>query len=324
MNQIGHKNGTSRKQTPIGYMLSPIKRGIVTDLRQNFFKYLLIVPVLVWMVIFCYKPMYGIIVAFQNFRPRLGIGGSEWIGLENFVRFFKDPWFLRTLRNTFTISMLSIIFSFPVPVMLALLLNEVRATWFKKTVQTITYLPHFIAMVIVCAMVTQFCQTNGIINDIIEFFGGERTNLLMKSEAFYPIYILSGIWKEAGWSSIIYLAALSSIDQEQYEAARLDGAGRMQQIWHITLPGLLPTITMLLVLRMGTVLNVGFEKIMLLYKPITYEVADVISTYTYRTGLKEGNFSYGTAISLFNSAVNIAMLLISNKASKKLGQSGLF
>ena len=324
MNQIGHKNGTSRKQTPIGYMLSPIKRGIVTDLRQNSFKYLLIIPVLVWMVIFCYKPMYGIVVAFQNFRPRLGISGSEWIGLDNFVRFFKDPWFLRTLRNTFTISMLSIIFSFPVPVMLALLLNEVRVTWFKKTVQTITYLPHFIAMVIVCAMVTQFCQTNGIITDIIEFFGGERTNLLMKSEAFYPIYILSGIWKEAGWSSIIYLAALSSIDQEQYEAARLDGAGRMQQIWHITLPGLLPTITMLLVLRMGTVLNVGFEKIMLLYKPITYEVADVISTYTYRTGLKEGNFSYGTAISLFNSAVNIAMLLISNKASKKLGQSGLF
>ena len=324
MNQIGHKKDVTRQQTPIGRMLSPVAKGIVVDLRRNIFKYVIILPVLVWMVIFCYKPMYGIVVAFQNFRPRLGIGGSEWIGLDNFIRFFKDPWFLRTLRNTFTISMLSILFSFPVPIILALLLNEVRVTWFKKIVQTVTYLPHFIAMVIVCAMVTQFCQTNGIINDIIEFFGGERTNLLTKTEAFYPVYIVSGIWKEAGWSSIIYLAALSSIDQEQYEAARLDGAGRLQQIWHITLPGLLPTISMLLVLRMGSVLNVGFEKIMLLYKPITYEVADVISTYTYRTGLKEGNFSYGTAISLFNSMVNIAMLVISNKASKKLGQSGLF
>ena len=324
MNQIDHKKGVPRQQTPIGRMLSPVAKGIVVDLRRNIFKYVIILPVLVWMVIFCYKPMYGIVVAFQNFRPRLGIEGSEWIGLDNFIRFFKDPWFLRTLRNTFTISMLSIVFSFPVPIILALLLNEVRVTWFKKIVQTVTYLPHFIAMVIVCAMVTQFCQTNGIINDIIEFFGGERTNLLTKTEAFYPVYIVSGIWKEAGWSSIIYLAALSSIDQEQYEAARLDGAGRLQQIWHITLPGLLPTISMLLVLRMGSVLNVGFEKIMLLYKPITYEVADVISTYTYRTGLKEGNFSYGTAISLFNSMVNIAMLVISNKASKKLGQSGLF
>ncbi len=324
MNQIEHKKGAVRQQTPIGRMLSPVTKGIVTDMRRNAFKYLIVLPVLVWMVLFCYKPMYGVVIAFQNYRPRLGIAGSEWIGLDNFVRFFKDPWFLRTLRNTLAISFLSILFSFPVPVILALLLNEVRVTWFKKLVQTITYLPHFIAMVIVCAMVTQFCQTNGIVNDIIELFGGERTNLLAESDAFYPIYILSGIWKEAGWNSIIYLAALSSIDQEQYEAARLDGAGRLQQIWHITLPGLLPTISMLLVLKMGSVLSVGYEKILLLYKPITYEVADVISTYTYRTGMVAGKFSYGTAINLFNSVINIAMLLIANKTSKKLGQSGVF
>ncbi len=324
MKLIERKKSVARQQTPIGYMLSPVKKGIVTDLRRNTFKYLIVLPVLIWMVLFCYKPMYGIVIAFQNFRPRLGVAGSEWIGLDNFVRFFTDPWFLRTLRNTLTISFLTIIFSFPVPIILALLLNEVRASWFKKTVQTITYLPHFVAMVIVCALVTQFCQTNGIINDIIEFFGGERVNLLAKSSAFYPVYILSGIWKEAGWNSIIYLAALSSIDQEQYEAARLDGAGRLQQLWHITLPGLLPTISMLFVLKMGSVLSVGYEKILLLYKPITYEVADVISTYTYRMGLVGGNFSYGTAISLFNSVVNIVMLLIANKTSKKLGQSGLF
>lgn len=319
-----HKKVAAKQQTPIGRMLSPIRKGIATDLRRNNFKYLIVLPVLIWMVLFCYKPMYGVLIAFQDFRPRLGIEGSDWVGIENFVRFFNDPWFLRTLRNTFTIGVLSIIFSFPVPIILALLLNEVRATWFKKTIQTVTYLPHFIAMVITCALVTQFCQTNGVVNDIIEFFGGERTNLLARSDTFYPVYIISGIWKEAGWSSIIYLAALASIDQEQYEAARLDGASRLQQIWHITLPALLPTISMLLILKMGQILSVGYEKILLLYKPITYEVADVISTYTYRLGLREGDFSYGTAIGLFNALVNIAMLLIANKGSKKLGQSGLF
>lgn len=324
MSLKAHEKAAAKMQTPIGYMLSPVKKGIIKDLRRNTFKYMIILPVVVWMILFCYKPMYGVIIAFQDFRPRLGVEGSEWVGLEYFARFFEDPWFARTFRNTFTIGVMSVAFSFPVPIILALLLNEIRAPWFKKIVQTVTYLPHFIAMVIVCALITQFCQTNGIINDIVELFGGERTNLLAKSDAFYPIYILSGIWKEAGWSSIIYLAALASIDQDQYEAARLDGAGRLQQIWHITLPGLMPIISMMLVLKMGQILSVGFEKILLLYKPITYEVADVISTYTYRLGLKEGNFSYGTAIGLFNSVVNIAMLLIANKTSKKLGQSGLF
>ena len=231
---------------------------------------------------------------------------------------------MRTLRNTLTLSFLTIVFSFPVPILLALLLNEVQVTWFKKIVQTVTYLPHFIAMVIVCGLVTQFCQTNGLINDIIEFFGGERSNLLARSDMYYPVYIISGIWKEAGWSSIIYLAALSSIDQEQYEAARIDGASRLQQIWHITLPGLLPTISMLLVLKMGSVLSVGYEKTLLLYQPITYEVADIISTYTYRKGLMEGSFSYATSIDLFNSVVNVIVLFLSNKLSKKMGQSGLF
>lgn len=313
-----------RKQTPLGWMLSPIKKGLVVDMQRNYFKYIIVLPVVVWMILFCYKPMYGIIIAFQNYRPRLGMGGSEWIGLENFVSFMTNPLFTRTLRNTLTISLLSLVTSWPVPIVLALLLNEVRVSWFKRTVQTITYLPHFIAMVIACALVTQFVQTNGVVNDIIAFFGGERSNLLVRNDTFYPVYILSGIWKESGWSAIIYLAALASIDQEQYEAARIDGAGRLQQLWHITLPGLLPTISMLLVLKLGSVLSVGSEKILLLYQPLTYEVADVISTFTYRRGLIEGNFSYSTAVGLFNSVVNITMLFLSNKASKKLGQSGLF
>ena len=299
-------------------------RRLAVDIQKNYFKYLIVLPVLVWMALFCYKPMYGIVIAFQNYRPRLGISGSEWIGFENFERFFNDVYFGRLLRNTLTISFTSLIFSFPMPIILALLLNEVRCTWFKRAVQTITYLPHFIAMVIVCALVTQFCQSNGVINDIIEFFGGERTNLLNNQDAFIPIYIISGIWKEVGWSSIIYLAALSSIDQEQYEAAKIDGAGRWQQMIHITLPGLLPTITMLLILKMGSIMSVGYEKILLLYQPLTYEVADVFSTYSYRKGILGQSFSYGTAIGLFNSVVNIIMLQVSNKASKKAGQSGLF
>lgn len=302
----------------------PLGRRIARDFQKNYFKYIIILPVLIWLITFCYKPMYGVLIAFKDYRPRLGFSGSKWIGFENFERFFNDPFFGRVLRNTLTISISTILFSFPVPIMLALLLNEVRVTWFKRLVQTITYLPHFIALVVVCALVSQFVQTDGIINDIIEFFGGERTNLLSEQSAFLPIYIISGIWKEVGWNSIIYLAALASIDQEQYEAARIDGAGRWQQMLHITLPGLLPTISLLLVMKLGTVMSVGYEKILLLYQPLTYEVADVISTYSFRKGILGNSFSYGTAIDLFNSVVNIIVLTISNKLSKKAGQSGLF
>lgn len=302
----------------------PLGRRIARDFQRNYFKYLIILPVLVWLILFCYKPMYGVVIAFQNYRPRLGISGSKWIGIKNFERFFSDLFFPRILRNTLTISLSMLLFSFPVPIILALLLNEVRVRWFKRTVQTITYLPHFIALVVVCALVSQFTQTDGVVNDIIEFFGGERKNLLAKQSAFIPIYVISGIWKEVGWNSIIYLAALSSIDQEQYEAAKIDGAGRMQQMLHITLPGLLPTISMLLILQMGSMMSVGYEKILLLYQPQTYEVADVISTYAYRKGIIENNFSYGTAIDLFNGVVNVVLLTIANKISKKAGQSGLF
>ena len=233
--------------------------------------------------------MYGIIIAFKKYRPSLKIMGSPWVGLDNFVRFFKDPWCFRLIRNTFSISFLMILFSFPAAVLLALLLNEVKTSWYKRTVQTITYMPHFIAMVVVCGLINTFCQSKGLFNDMIAFFGGERSNLLAQKSLFYPIYVISGIWQDVGWNSIIYLAALSGIDQEQYEAARIDGAGRFQQMIHVTFPGLLPTISMLLVLNMGSRLSVGYEKILLLYQPLTYEVADVISTYVYRKGLVDAD-----------------------------------
>ena len=299
-------------------------KTIVKDFKKNKLIYLMILPVVVYLILFCYKPMYGIIIAFQRFRPGLGIEGSPWIGLDNFVRFFKDINFWRVVRNTFTISFLNILFTFPAPILLALLLNEVQCSWFKRTVQTITYLPHFIAMVVVCGLIHQFCQSDGLINDIVAFFGGERANLLIQTKMFYPIYIISGIWKEIGWSSSIYLATLAGIDQEQYEAAKIDGASRLQQMRYITFPGLMPTISMLLILKMGQVLNIGMEKILLLYTELTYDVADVISTYVYRKGLLDADYSYSTAIGLFNSIVNIVFLVSANKISKKLGQSGLF
>lgn len=268
--------------------------------------------------------MYGVIIAFKNFRPAVGIMDSPWVGLKHFITFFNDYNFWRILKNTFSISALSILFGFPAPILLALLINEIRNTKFKRAVQTISYMPYFISMVIICGLIKTFCQSDGIITDLVVALGGERVNLLASKNWFYPIYIISNIWQNIGWDSIIYLAALAGIDQEQYEAARVDGAGRIRQIISVTLPGLMPTITILFILKMGNILNVGFEKILLLYSPTTYEVADVISTYVYRIGILDANFSYSTAIGLFNSVVNIIFLLLTNALSKKMNNSGLF
>lgn len=295
-----------------------------SDIKRNRIQYLLILPVVIYLIIFVYKPMYGVVIAFKQYRPTLGIAESPWVGFKYFKQFFRDPYFFDVLRNTVSISGSLLLFSFPMPIIFALLLNEVRIKWFKKAVQTVSYMPHFISGVVICGLITSFCQTNGVINDIVAFFGGERTNLLVVPKNFYPIYVLSDIWQNIGWSSIIYLAALAGIDQEQYEAAKIDGASRLQQMWYITFPGLLPTVSMLLILRMGGLLSVGYEKILLLYQPITFEVADVISTYVYRKGIISANYSYSTAVGLFNSVVNLIFLLTANKVSKKLGQSGLF
>jgi len=305
-------------------MKKSFKARLIRDLRMHKYKYILVLPVVIYFILFHYKAMYGIVIAFQNYRPSRGIANSDWVGLKHFISFFNDPFFGRLLKNTVTISFLGIVASFPAPIFLALLLNEVRVSWFKRLIQTITYMPHFIALVVVCGLITNYCQTNGVINDLIVALGGERSNLLMSSKNFYPILILSDIWQGAGWGSIIYLAALAGIDQEQYEAAKVDGAGRIRQMIYITLPGLLPVVSMMLIMRMGSVLSVGSGKILLLYQPVTYKVADVISTYVYRRGVLEGSYSFSTAVGLFNSVVNILFLQAANKISKKLGQSGLF
>lgn len=294
------------------------------DFKLNKYKYLIILPVIIYLILFAYKPMYGLIIAFKDYRPSLGFDKSPWVGLRQFKTFFNDVYFWRLIRNTISISGLDILFGFPAPILLALLLNEIKVMWFKRTVQTITYMPYFISLVVACSLVKIYSQNNGLFSQIAVAFGGQPQNFLMSSKNFYPIYIISGIWQHIGWNSIIYLAALTSIDQEQYEAAKIDGAGRLKQMFHITLPGLLPTITILFILRMGGILNVGYEKILLLYSEAIYEVADVISTYVYRKGILNAAYSYSTAVGLFNSVVNIIFLITANFISKKTTESSLF
>lgn len=304
-----------------GYSFS---KAAKTDWKRNKSLYFMFIPVFVFYILFMYKPMYGAIIAFQNYVPRKGISGSEWVGFTQFIKFFNSPYFWRLLRNTVVLSLYSIIFCFPAPIILALLLNEIKNKKFKSVIQTFTYLPHFISMVVAVGIITEFCLSDGLINDIIVFFGGERSAILQNPAYYRTIYIVTDIWQEVGWGSIIYLAALAGIDQQLYEAAAIDGAGKWKQTIHVTLPGLVPTIITMLILRMGSIMSMGYEKTILLSNPSTYETADIISSYIYRVGLLEQNWSYSTAIGLLNSVINCIMLVAANKISKRVTQNSLW
>ncbi|MFR2781872.1 MAG: ABC transporter permease [Clostridium sp.] len=275
-------------------------------------------------ILFHYKPMYGAIIAFKDYTPALGIAESPWVGWDNFTRFFSSVYFGRLIRNTILLSFYSLLFGFPAPIILALLLNEVKNKKFKGLTQTVTYLPHFISMIVVTGMLVDFSMTSGLFNDIIELFGGERSPLLQNPDLYRTIYVASGIWQEIGWGSIIYLSALSGVDSQLYEAAQIDGAGKWKQLIHVTLPGIAPTIIIMFILKMGTLMNMGYEKTILLYNPATYETADIISSYIYRIGLLEQDWSYSTAIGLFNSVINLGLLLITNKIARKCGETSLW
>ena len=294
------------------------------DWKKNKTLYFMIIPVLIFYLVFMYKPMYGAIIAFMDYRPAKGILGSDWVGVEQFVRFFHSPYFYRLIRNTIVLSIYSLLFCFTAPILLALLLNEVKGKRFKSITQTVSYLPHFISMVVAVGMIKEFCMTDGLINDIIVFFGGERSALLQNPALYRIIYIISDIWQEVGWGSIIYLAALAGIDSERYEAAAIDGAGKFRQMIHVTIPGIMPTVTIMLILRIGSLMNMGYEKTILLYNSSTYETADIISSYIYRVGLLEQNWSYSTAIGLFNSVINCILLLAANRISKKVTETSLW
>ncbi len=294
------------------------------DWMRNRSLYLMIIPVLIFFILFHYKPMYGAIIAFKDYTPALGIAESPWVGWDNFTRFFSSVYFGRLIRNTILLSFYSLLFGFPAPIILDLLLNEVKNKKFKGLTQTVTYLPHFISMIVVTGMLVDFSMTSGLFNDIIELFGGERSPLLQNPDLYRTIYVASGIWQEIGWGSIIYLSALSGVDSQLYEAAQIDGAGKWKQLIHVTLPGIAPTIIIMFILKMGTLMNMGYEKTILLYNPATYETADIISSYIYRIGLLEQDWSYSTAIGLFNSVINLGLLLITNKIARKCGETSLW
>ncbi len=300
------------------------KKRFVKDMKRNWTLYALAIPMIVFYILFAYKPMYGVLIAFKEYKPRLGFVGSPWVGLAHFHRFFTGPFFGRLMKNTVLLSLYSLLFGFPAPIILALLLNEVRHTGFKKTVQTISYLPHFISIIVVAGMITDFSMSTGLFNQIIEFFGGQRHPLLQDPSLYRTIYIASDIWQQIGWGSIIYLSALSGVDQQLYEAAEVDGAGRLKKLIHVTLPGITPTIVIMLILRIGSLLSIGYEKTILLYNPSTYETADIISSYVYRVGILEKGWSYSTAIGLFNSVINLTLLLLANTFSRKLTDTSLW
>ncbi len=297
---------------------------IRTELRRNKVLYLIAIPVILYFIIFHYCSMFGLVIAFKEYDLSLGIFGSPWVGLKHFRTFFGGIYFGRTLRNTLIISMYGIVFGFTAPVVFALMLNELKAKFFKKTVQTVTYLPHFISMVVVCGMLVDFLSSDGMLTNLLAKLGGPQINYIDTPRYFRTIYILSEIWQGVGWGSIIYLAALTGIDQQLYEAATIDGAGRLRQMWHVTLPGISTTVITMLILQMGKVLGVGYEKIILLYSPRTYEVADVISSYVYRMGLNNFMYSYSAAVGLFQSVVNVILLFASNALSKKISDTALF
>ena len=303
----------------------PLRLRLKKDMLTFGGAYLMGIPVLAYYILFHYKPLFGAVIAFKDYKPRKGIWASPWVGFKHFESFFNSFYFGRLIGNTLTISISSLLFTFPIAIIFALLVNEIRSNRFKRAVQTISYMPHFISTIVVCSMVMLFVDSRGFIVWIIEAMGFKvGQSLLNFPSAFVPIYIVSDIWQQTGWNCIIYLAALGSIDPELYEAARIDGANRWKQTIHVTLPGILPTIILLLILRIGSMMNVGHEKIILLYNDYTMETADVISSYVYRRGMIKGDYSFSAAVGLFNSVINFAMVVIANRISNKTIGSGIF
>lgn len=324
---MGVNNTSQTKQNYFARLAKSILNycvRLIKDIRMHKGAYLIVLPVVVFYILFHYKPMYGLIIAFKNYSPAKGITGSSWAGFKHFEDFLTNPYFWRLMRNTLTISLSNLIFSFPAPIILALLLNEIKNKAFLRGSQMIMYIPHFISLVVICGMIINFTDLDGVINDLLNVFGIERKAYLNYPQYFVPIYVISDIWQGIGWNSIIYMAALTGIDTSLYEAATIDGAGRWKQTLHVTIPGILPTIIIMLLMRIGNLLSVGYEKVILLYNPLTYETADIISTYVYRKGLLEQNYSFSTAVGLFNSIISFILLIGANTLSKRCGEGSLW
>lgn len=313
----GNPSGIAVRKRPLGYYL-----------KRDWFFYALIALPLLYYIVFKYLPMIGIVIAFQDYKPMLGIKGifsAKWVGLKHFRRFFSSIYCSRLIRNTFLISLYNLIFSFPASIILALLLNEIHFSPFKRTVQTVSYLPHFLSMVIVVGMLRQLLTVDGgLINAIINALGGKTIYFLGSTRYYRTYYVASGVWQGVGWGSIVYLAAMGNVDTSLYEAAELDGANILQRMWHVTIPALLPIVSIMLIFQIGSLLSVGHEKTLLLYSEMNYEVSDIISTYVYREGLISMQYSFSTAVGLFTSLISMVLVLLSNYAAKKMGQEGIW
>ena len=294
-------------------------------IKRNWDLYLVVLPAIIYIIIFMYIPMYGAQIAFKDFNSAKGIMESPWVGLKHFTTFFNSYFFLRTLKNTLGISFYGLIAAFPFPIILALLLNSIGNKRYKKTVQMVTYMPYFISTVVMVSILMQILDfRTGLLNNIIIYFGVEPILYMAKPKLFKSIFVWSGIWQNTGYASIIYLAALAGIDPTLYEAAIVDGATKLQRIWHIEIPGILPTIVILLILRMGQVMSVGFEKIYLMQNDLNLISSEVIATYVYKVGLLGGNFSFSTAVGFFNSVVNFFLLVVVNEVAKRVGETSLW
>ena len=300
------------------------RRLIRRDWKMNKAVYLMAVPVIVYFFIFNYIPMGGILMAFEDYSIKKSIFGSTFVGFDNFIRFFNSIYCWRVIRNTLLISLYGLLFSFPFPIIFALCLNEIRNTKFKKLTQTISYLPYFISIVVVVSILQDFTSADGVLTQLAAALGDTGGALWSRPEWFRTLYIGSNIWQHLGYNSIIFISALAAIDQELYEAAVIDGAGRGKQTLFITLPELSSTIVVLLILRLGQIMNVGYEKTILMYSPATYETADVIASYVYRVGIEDADYGYSTAINFFNSVVNFLVLFVANAISRKLSETSLW
>ena len=301
-------------------------KSILATIKSDYLLYLMFLPVIIYYVIFRYIPMIGsFVIGISDYNIYKGLFASKFIGLANFKEFLNDIYFWRLIRNTLGINILNLVFAFPAPIIFALLLNEISSKTSKKIIQTISYLPHFVSTVIVASMIITFLSpATGVINNIIASLGGERVSFLLKQEYFWVILTIESIWKGLGWGAIIYIAALTGINTELYEAATMDGAGKLKQAWHITLPGIAPTIVVMLLLRIGSLLEVGYELIILIYNPSIYSTADVISSYVYRRGILEASYSYSSAVGFFQSILGLILVIGANKLAKKFGDTSIW
>ncbi|MGG1550334.1 ABC transporter permease [Paenibacillus ferrarius] len=301
------------------------REGRWRQVWRNIDSYVLLVPGLLLLLLFKYTPMYGVLIAFQDYNIFDGIAGSEWVGLQQFRKLMQSSEFMQVFMNTLLISVYKIVLLFPIPILIALLLNEIRFPAFKRMIQTIIYMPHFLSWVIISGLfMTILSPSDGLVNAVIQWFGGEPIRFFMDNHVFRSVVVFTAGWKEIGWNAIIFIAALASVEQEQYEAASIDGANRLQQMWHISLPGIMPTIILMLILRLGMVLDAGTEQILTMYNPTVYASGDVIGTFVYRMGLGKMDYSFSTAVGLFNSVVGFILVVSGNWLSKKLLNRGIW